>query len=314
MIEKRLKEMRLILVDLGLPSQQQNDRTALCLLCLLNISPNQQFHEAHATLRGITPIMHWAKKHYNKEYAPNSRETFRRFSMHQLMEAGICLLNPDEPKRPINSPHNVYQIEPTTLELLKTYGTTEYKTNLVKYLFLKPTLIARYAKERDMLLLPVKINDNKYINISAGEHSELIKLIIEEFAPRFVPNGYLVYVGDTSDKFGYFDEDALKKLHVVLDEHGKFPDVIIYHADKNWLILIESVTSHGPVDAKRHLELENLFKNCTAGLVYVSAFNTRKGFLKYTESISWETEVWIADNPSHMIHFNGTRFLGPYKK
>jgi len=314
MIIKRLKEARIILVDLGLPTQQQNDRTALCLLCLLNISPKQNFNKAQATLRGITPIMNWAREHYNKEYAPNSRETFRRFSMHQLIEAGICLLNPDDLKRPINSPHNVYQIEPTTLALLKTYGTAEYKINLVKYLSLKPTLIARYAKERDMLLVPVKINNNKYINISAGEHSELIKLIIEKFAPRFVPNGQLIYVGDTGDKHGYFDVEALKQLQVILDEHGKFPDVIIYHTDQNWLILIESVTSHGPVDSKRHAELEGLFKPCTAGLVYVSAFNNKKCFLKYTESISWETEVWIADNPSHMIHFNGSRFLGPYKK
>ena len=314
MINQRLKEVRAMLINLGLPPQQQNDRTALCLLCLLDILPEQKFSEAQANLRGITPIMNWAREHYKKEYAPNSRETFRRFSMHQLIQAGVCLLNPDDPKRPINSPLNVYQIEPTTLELLKTYGTPKYKDNLTKYLSQKPTLIARYAKERDMRLLPVKINSDEYITLSTGEHSELIKLIIEEFAPRFVPNGQLIYVGDTGNKYGYFDVEGLKKLSVTLDEHGKLPDVIIHHTDKNWLILIESVTSHCPVDSKRHAELEHLFKNCTAGLVYVSAFNTRRGFLKYTESISWETEVWIANNPSHMIHFNGTRFLGPYKK
>ncbi|MFS2517149.1 MULTISPECIES: BsuBI/PstI family type II restriction endonuclease [Parabacteroides] len=27
--------------------------------------------------------------------------------------------------------------------------------------------------------------------------------------------------------------------------------------------------------------------------------------------IAWETEVWIAENPGHMIHFNGDRFIGP---
>ncbi len=313
MKNQRLKEARIILVELGLPPQQQNDRTALCLLCLLNVTPEQKFSEAQASLRGITPIMDWVREHYNKKYAPNSRETIRRFSMHQLMQAGICLLNPDNPKRPINSPHNVYQIEPAILKLLKTYNTKKYKNNLKKYLLLKPALIKRYAKERDMHLLPVKINNDEYINLSAGEHSELIRSIIEEFAPRFAPNGQLIYVGDTGDKRVYFDVDSLKKLAVTLDEHGKFPDTIIYYTEKNWLLLIESVTSHGPVDSKRHNELELLFKKCTAGIVYVSAFNTKRGFLKHMESIAWETEVWIADNPSHMIHFNGSRFLGPHK-
>ena len=121
-----------------------------------------------------------------------------------------------------------------------------------------------------------------------------------------------MYVGDTGDKYGYFDVDALRRLGVVLDHHGKLPDVAIYSEDRNWLFLIESVTSHGPVDAKRHAELALLFAGCSAGLVYVSAFPSRKVFLKYIEEIAWETEVWIAEAPSHMIHFNGARFLGPY--
>jgi hypothetical protein len=33
---------------------------------------------------------------------------------------------------------------------------------------------------------------------------------------------------------------------------------------------------------------------------------------RYLGEIAWETEVWVADAPSHLIHFNGERFLGPY--
>jgi hypothetical protein len=98
----------------------------------------------------------------------------------------------------------------------------------------------------------------------------------------------------------------------VLDNHGKLPDVVIYNTEKNWLFLIESVTSHGPVDSKRQTELEELFTRCTAGRVYVSAFPNRKIFTKYLENIAWETEVWIAAAPTHMVHFNGPRFLCPY--
>jgi type II restriction enzyme len=137
---------------------------------------------------------------------------------------------------------------------------------------------------------------------------------LRSFHRGFVVGGRLLYVGDTGDKYGYFDTEVLRQLNVVLDNHGKLPDVVIYSEQRNWLFLVESVTNHGPVDSKRHTELEQLFASCSAGLVYVSAFPNRKVFLKYIEAIAWETEVWIADAPTHMIHFNGAKFLGPYTK
>lgn len=105
----------------------------------------------------------------------------------------------------------------------------------------------------------------------------------------------------------------MKKLGVVVDNHGKMPDVVLYHPERDWLLLIESVTSHGPVDSKRYEELSKLFSGSTAGLVYISAFPNRRMLNKYLEFISWESEVWVADAPTHLIHFNGVRFLGPYE-
>ena len=310
--EKRLKEAHSVLLDLGLPRQQLNERTALCLLALLDLTPRKKWENAAAPLIGITPIMDWAKAYFDTEYAPNTRETFRRQSMHQFIEAGICTYNPDKPERPVNSPKAVYQIESNLLAVLKTFGADSYKTRLKHYLSKRQTLIERYAKAREMNMIPVKIKDGRQIVLSPGEHSELIKSIVEDFGSRYAPGGELIYVGDTGDKYGFLDEELFSSLGVRLDNHGKMPDVVIYLRDKNWLLLIESVTSHGPVDSKRHGELATLFKNCTAGLVYVSAFPNRKVFLKYLEVIAWESEVWIADAPSHLIHFNGVRFLGPY--
>jgi hypothetical protein len=310
--ETRLEEARAILVDLGLPKAQQNERTALCLLALLNLTPRRDWSKAESPRIGITPIMDWARKHYDKDYAPNTRETFRRRSMHQFVQAGVALYNPDKADRPVNSPRTVYQIAPAIFEVLRNYKTAKYKERLDEHLSVHKTLAEMYAKEREMAMVPLKIKDGTQIALSAGDHSLLIKAIVEEFAPRFVCGGRLVYVGDTGDKYGYFDVDLLKELRVVLDNHGKLPDVVIYDAEKNWLFLIESVTSHGPVDAKRHKELERRFADCTAGRVYVSAFPNRKIFMKYLETIAWETEVWIADAPTHMVHFNGPRFLGPY--
>ncbi len=301
-----------ILLSLGLPRAQQNERSALCLLALLNLSPGKTWSEAEAPLRGITPIMDWARENYSKDYAPNTRETVRRHTMHQFVDAGIALYNPDDPDRPVNSPRAVYQIEPTALALIRCYGSAGWSAKLTNYLADRETLVSRYAKERQQIRIPVQMSRRESITLSSGEHSELLKAIIEDFAPRFAPGSTLIYVGDTGAKWAYFDEALLAEVGVNVDSHGKMPDVVFHYEENNWLLLVEAVTSHGPVDGKRHDELTELFSGARAGLVFVTAFPNRNFMARYLVEIAWETEVWIADSPSHLIHFDGERFLGPY--
>lgn len=301
-----------ILISLGLPRAQQNERSALSLLALINLTPGKAWRDAENPLLGITPIMDWVRQHYGKDYAPNTRETVRRQTMHQFVDAGIARYNPDQPNRPVNSPKAVYQIEPAALTLLRRFGQATWHDALTMYLSDRETLIARYAKEREQNRVPVQIAPGKRISLSPGDHSELIKQVIEAFAPRFAPGSVLVYAGDTGDKWGYFDAVLLAGLGVVIDSHGKMPDVVLHYPARNWLLLVETVTSHGPVDGKRHSELAQLFSASTAGLVYVTAFPSRSAMARYLAEIAWETEVWVADAPSHLIHFNGERFLGPY--
>lgn len=160
--------------------------------------------------------------------------------------------------------------------------------------------------------VPLQLAEGQELYLSAGSHSRLIRAIVEEFAPRFAPGGQIVYVGDTGDKWGYFDAATLQTLGATVDQHGKMPDVVIYYGAKDWLLLVEAVTSHGPVDAKRRAELARLFAGARPGIVYVTAFLTRREMMRYLPEISWATEVWIADAASHLIHFDGERFLGPY--
>ncbi|MGB8261951.1 MAG: BsuBI/PstI family type II restriction endonuclease [Terracidiphilus sp.] len=307
-----IDEALAIIKALGLSRAQQNERSAVSLLALLNLTQKKTWAEAEAPLVGITPVMDWAHEHYEKKYAPNTRETFRRQTMHQFLAAGLVLYNPDKPDRSVNSPKAVYQIEPETLALIRCFGTKKWTSELAAYLTERQTLIAQYAKERKRNLIPVVVAPGKTISLSPGEHSELIRAIIEDFAPRFAPGSVLVYAGDTGEKWGYFDKALLTGLGVEVDAHGKMPDVVLHFTEKNWLLLIESVTSHGPVDGKRHAELSELFADSKSGLVYVTAFPNRAIMGRYLGEIAWETEVWVADAPSHLIHFNGERFLGPY--
>lgn len=309
---KNVKQALQVLTALGFPRAQLNERSALSLLALLDLTRDKTWQQATSPLIGITPIMDWVRSHYQKKYKPNTRETFRRQTMHQFVDAGIAVYNPDDPGRPVNSPLAVYRVDHATLVLLKTFGTPAWGKNLTGYLAERQTLAEKNAKPREFKMVPVEIAPGQCIKLSPGEHSELIKVVIESFAPCFVPGSTLVYAGDTGDKWGYFDKPLLSRLGVTVDEHGKMPDVVLHDGARNWLLLVESVTSHGPMDAKRHRELAQLFASSSAGLVYVTAFPTRSIMARYLGDIAWESEVWVADSPTHLIHFNGTRFLGPY--
>jgi len=157
------------------------------------------------------------------------------------------------------------------------------------------TLKKLYAREREIRRLPVKLANGQEIKLSPCGQNVLVKKIMDDFCPLFTPESYAIYVGDTQMKWAYFDSDALSRIGVKIEEHGKMPDVVVYYAEKNWLVLIEAVTSHGPVNPKRRQELKELFSGSMAGLVFVTAFIDRKAMVKYLNDISWETEVWIAE-------------------
>lgn len=312
-IEEKINEALEILSDLDFPIQQQNERSALTLLALLGLKPQDKWEDARDPLMGITPMMDFFQEHYGKRYAPNTRETVRRQTVHQFMQAALIVPNPDKPSRPTNSPKAVYQIEPSALILIRGFGKLGWKRQLQKYLQTVKTLNRLYAREREMRRLPVKLVTGQKIKLSPGGHNALVKQIIEDFCPLFTPGALVIYVGDAQAKWAFFDSNALTELGVAVEEHGKMPDVVVHHSEKNWLVLIEAVTSHGPVNPKRRQELKELFSGSTAGLVFVTAFMDRRAMLKYLNDISWETEVWISESPTHLIHFNGERFLGPYE-
>lgn len=312
--QSKVYQAREVLRALGFPPQQSNDRSALCLLCLIDLPPGQPWSEADGTtLWRTTELMQWLREIYDVDYAPNTRETIRRQTLHQFIQGGLVLYNPDNPERAVNSPANCYQIAPDALKLLQKHGKKGFDGHMASYLAAKPALTAQYAATRGMSQIPVTMADGRDISLTAGGQNVLIKAMIEEFCPRWTPGGRILYVGDAGKQDPVKDTEALGELGVVLDPHGKLPDLIVHLPDREWLVLMEAASSHGPVDAKRRTELRDLFGQSTAGLVYVSGFPSRAQMRKYLADIAWETEVWCADNPEHLIHFNGERFLGPYE-
>lgn len=240
---------------------------------------------------------------YKKSYAENSRETFRKQAIHHFRNAAFI----EDNGKSTNSPDYRYRLTEEFLAVIRGNGTTEVVSH---FLSNHESLISIYASKKKFQKIPVTIN-GKDLSFSVGKHNELQKAIIEEFGARFAPGAECLYVGDTIEKDLVKNEKRLSELGFEITLHDKMPDVVLYREDKDWLYFIESVTSVGPMDDKRIIELQELTKNVKSGKIFVTAFLDFKTFKKFSESLAWDTEVWIADVPDHMIHLNGDRFLGP---
>ena len=302
----KIEETREFLQKVGMPKAQQADICCYVILAMAGIKPNMSWSEATNEWIRIHDIIQFANTYYGAAYAENSREAFRKQALHRFRTAALV----EDNGKATNSPNYRYRLTEESLQMLKAVGTKQEQTELNRFLAYHEKLMDIYASKKKMTMMPVKINGLDF-SFSAGKHNELQKAIIEEFAPRFAPNSECLYVGDTIEKDLVKNVDKLEKLGFEITLHDKMPDVVLYREDKDWLYFIESVTSVGPMDNKRIVELQELTKNVKSGKIFVTAFLDFKTFKKFSESLAWDTEVWMADMPDHMIHLNGDRFLGP---
>ncbi len=309
----KIEQAQKILEKLGLPPAQQNEISALTLLALTNLNENTAWSKADALTLRIHDILSVIKEKYGREYAENTRETIRRQVLHQFIQAGIVIRNPEDPSLPTNSPRTHYGISSLALDAIRAYGDSTWDEKCNNFLSEKGALLETYRNEREQHKVPLYISENKVVRLSPGKHNELQAAVIEEFGPRFAPGAKLLYIGDTARKTLVLEDEDFLSIGVVIEDHGKLPDVVLFDKNKNWLFLIEAVTSHGPVSPKRQVELNKMFKDCSAEIVFVTTFLDFSTFKRFSNEIAWETEVWIVEMPSHMIHFNGDKFLGPHE-
>lgn len=299
-------DARAILSSLNMPAAQQSDICCYTLLAMASVTEQSQWASAKNEWIRIHDIIRFIDTVYAVHYAENSRETFRKQAMHHFRNAAII----EDNGKATNSPNYRYRLTGEFLEMVQKYGSEKWNGLLAAFYKNHRSLIDLYASKKKMTKMPVRINGEE-LTFSTGKHNELQKLILEEFAPRFAPYSECLYVGDTAEKDLYKNNEKLQQLGFAITLHDKMPDVVLYRPDKDWLYFIEAVTSVGPMNAKRMLELETMTKNVTSGKIYVSAFLDFRTFKAFSESLAWETEVWIAGLPEHMIHMNGDKFIGP---
>ena len=301
-----IEQARDILEKVGMPAKQRTDICCLTFLAMANLRPTDEWSDATGEWNRIHDMLQFASQNWGKDYAENSRETLRKQALHPFRDAAIV----EDNGKATNSPNYCYRLTVEALTLIKSYGSAAWEQTLAAFLAAHEALVDLYASRKAMTKMPVRIN-NVDLTLSVGEHNALQKAIIEEFAPRFAPGAQCLYLGDSTERDLVKDTEKLKELGFEITLHDTMPDVVLYREDTDWLYFVEAVTSVGPMSPKRIREINKMTQNVTSGKIFVTAFPNFKTYKKFSEELAWETEVWLAEMPDHMIHLNGDKFMGP---
>jgi type II restriction enzyme len=313
-VQTTINEALDILECVGIPmtkTERGLERMAVCFLAVAGVTKDWSTAMENANLKS-RDIINFVNKNFEEKISSGSYDDIRRKDLKFLVLAEVVVNSGENKGSATNDPTRGYSLHPDFKKLIISYKSVEWANNLNIYNKNKPSLTDILSRKRNLEKIPVKLPDGKPIELSLGEHNVLQKAIIEEFLPRFGSDCAVLYIGDTSNKTLHIDLDELRKLRFFELSHDELPDIIAYSKNKNWLYLIEAVHSSGPMSETRVLELKKMLKDCNAELVFVTSFLTRQDFKKWILEVAWETEVWIADNPDHMVHFNGHKFLGAY--
>lgn len=306
-----------ILDSFGIPmdlTPRRLERMAIAFLAcgnvkMLNDLKNIKDSNSEYSLK-TREIISFVNNNFQENISPGSYDDIRRKDLKFLVLSDVVVRSIPNSAR--NDSTRGYCVNPFYADLVRSFGSDNWKEVVEDTLKDIEPLMQKLQRNRQIERVSVTLPSGGTLDFSPGNHNILQKVIIEEFLPRYGAGSEVLYVGDATDKYLLLDAEKLRELNFFDIAHGELPDVIAYSQAKNWLYLIEAVHSSGPIDEARFFLLQKLTQNCTAEIVFVTAFLTRTKFRQFVADIAWETEVWIADNPDHLIHFNGDKFLGPY--
>lgn len=319
-----INEALQILEDLGVPTDKlparQKERAAMALLAVCDVDKPGKWADLKDISTGRSmrtrDIIAWQNERLSEHRSPGAYDDIRRKDLKLSVIAEVIVNT--KPGSARNDSTRGYALNTEHAALIRTFGKLGWEGRVKKFRETHRDLSEEMARKRDLDLVEVVLPDGVKLALTPGVHNLLQKAVVEDFLPRFARgegSGFeVLYIGDAANKVLYKATERLKELKVFELKHGELPDVIAYVPEKNWLYLVEAVHSFGPIDEARRMKLAKLLEECPVkGIVFVTAFMDKTTFKKHAHEIAWETEVWVAEDPDHMIHFNGEKFLGPYQ-
>ena len=289
----------------------------MAMACLAVGQIKKSFKETKSSEDGLflrtRDIIEFENTYYAEKISKGSYDDIRRKDLQMPVEQMIVLRSASLESQATNNPARGYALSPAFASLLKDFNTEQWEKHFETFRKETVSLKEELARRREIEKIPVTLPNGVELHLSTGEHNTLQKAIIEKFLPLFGMGAEVLYVGDTTDKFLYLNQQRLTELGYFAVEHEELPDVIAYSQEKNILFLIEAFHSTGQWSEIRVRKIREKLGDCTAVVVYITAFETMESFRKKAAEIAWETEVWVADFPEHLIHFNGYKFLEIHK-
>ena len=317
-VEQALNIVRLVGIPVRRMTKRRQERVSKALLAVAGITPDMRWAEAASHFNGTTKplttreIIRFWNAHYGENIADSSYDDVRRKDLLVLVEGGLVARSAADPAADVNDGTRGYSVPLEALDLLHSYDTNDWEDSLLRFRNAVGALKDRLSKAREFKMVPVTLPSGNRYRLSPGTHNEIQKAVIEDFLPRFSKGAEVLYIGDTSKKILHMIADRMLDVGIREMDRGTLPDIIAYEAERNWLFIIEAVHSSNPISEMRHFALRRMTQEATAGCLFVSAFADAAAFSRFSKEIGWETEVWIASDPEHMIHFDGGRFLAPY--
>lgn len=318
----KMNEMAEILKALELPKNLTNVRGILTLLATAQIEEKSKWRSAQESYMRTHDMIHFINMHYpNKggtdlkkgDYKENTRESIRKGAVAPFCEIAILESNGEV----TNSGNTGYRLTKEFAKLLKSYGTEEWHDNLEYYKSSHISYAQKYNQDKDLDKgLGATFNGVEY-RFSVAPHNRLQIAVLNDFVPYFVSGAKLLYIGDTKNRIIVKDDEMLKKLNVHVLDNAKLPDIILYDENEKhkWLLFIEAYTSSGEITIERKKKILEYCQDCPKDveIIFVTAFMNMKKCKEKFLSIAWDTEIWVAEEPKHMIHKNGDRFIAGHE-
>lgn len=319
-IKKVIIEAIDIIDSVGVPisdlTVRRLEKMAMSFLAVCSMSSNKSWNQTNSIqdnhILRTREIINYINKEFDENISPGSYDDIRRKDLIRLVGMGLVIKSANNPLADTNDGTRGYAIEKKFSKLVKSYNSDKWNKELSSF-EIDEDYINQFNSKRELKKLKVTLPDGLNIELDEGKHNQIQKSVIEDFLPMYGHNAQVLYLGDTSEKQMYKYSHKMIELGLNIENRGMLPDIIAFSEEKKWIYLIEAVHSSNPLNPERCIELKrSVLADCKYGVVFVTAFLSRKEFSKWLPQIAWETEVWLADRPEHMIHFNGDKFLGPH--
>lgn len=319
----KMNDMENILDQLELPKKLKGARTILTILAMTNLEENDRWNHLKQDFMRPHDIILYINKYYPRKgemakngegYAENSRESFRKDSIIPLCDLAILEGNDEKS----NSGNTSYRITKEFASLLKKYNSSDWDDELIFYKAHHDTYAQKYSQKKNIDKgLPVTFKGTSFI-LERSKHNKLQMELLDSWVPRFAPGAELLYIGDTKDRIIVKNDEMINQLNIKVIENNMLPDIILYEEGRGhkWLLFIEAYSSTGEMSIERVYKLKNSCMDCPSDveLIFLTAVQDMKTCMKIFKNIAWDTEIWVADEETHMIHKNGDKFLSGHEK